>query len=99
MPHAGGLQENVRQALETLHFRRSYPGGLLLFHRLPEHRRKYLAMLMYGFTAIQAMEKKTPHYIIMGSWPVGTENIANKNASIKMGGVKDRSHIILELKL
>lgn len=61
-----------------------------------DHRRKYLSMLMYGFTILQAMDRKTPHYIKGGSWPVGSENIANANVARKMGGKKDRSHLILE---
>ncbi len=65
----------------------------------PEHRRKYLAMIMYGFTSIKAKDRKTPNYIKKGSWPVGAENIANGNAAIKMGGKKDRSHLILEKRL
>ncbi|MFX1257836.1 MAG: hypothetical protein ACFFAN_08255 [Promethearchaeota archaeon] len=65
----------------------------------PEHRRKYIAMLMYGMTSLKGKDRKTPHYIIRGSWPVGAENIANGNAAKKMGGKKDRSHLILELKL
>lgn len=62
----------------------------------PDHRRNYLSMLMYGLTMLQAMDRKTPHYIKEGSWPVGSENIANANAARKMGGKKDRSHLILE---
>ncbi len=65
----------------------------------PEHRRKYLAMIMYGFTSLGVMNRKTPNYITKGSWPVGAGNIANGNAAIKMGGKKDRSHLILEMKL
>jgi len=61
-----------------------------------DHRRKYLTMLMYGLTVLQAMDKKTPHFIRGGSWPVGSENIANASAARKMGGKKDRSHLILE---
>ncbi|MFX0032541.1 MAG: hypothetical protein ACFE8E_07135 [Candidatus Hodarchaeota archaeon] len=62
----------------------------------PDHRRKYLSMLMYGETSLLAKDRKTPHYINRGSWPVGADNIANANAAMKMGGRKDRSHIILE---
>jgi len=65
----------------------------------PDHRRMYLAMLMYGLTSIQGKDRKTPHYITRGSWPVGAENVANGNAAVKMGGKKDRSHLILQLKL
>lgn len=65
----------------------------------PEHRRQYLAMLMYGFTSLQAKNRKTPHYITRGSWPVGAENVANGKAAKKMGGKKDRSHLILEMQL
>ena len=65
----------------------------------PEHRRNYLAMIMYGFTSLLGINRKTPHYINRGSWPVGAENIANGNAAKKMGGKKDRSHLILEIQL
>jgi len=61
----------------------------------PEHRRNYIAMIMYGFTSLKGKDRKTPHYITRGSWPVGAENIANGNAAKKMGGKKDRSHLIL----
>lgn len=61
----------------------------------PEHRRKYLAMFMYGFTSLLGKDRKTPHFITKGSWPVGAENTANGNAAKKMGGKKDRSHLIL----
>jgi len=65
----------------------------------PDHRRMYLAMLMYGYTSIQAKDRKTPHFITRGSWPVGAENEANGKAAVKMGGKKDRSHLILQLVL
>ncbi|MFX1257005.1 MAG: hypothetical protein ACFFAN_04040 [Promethearchaeota archaeon] len=65
----------------------------------PENRRKYIAMLMYGMTSLKGKDRKTPHYITRGSWPVGAENLPNGNAAKKMGGKKDRSHLILELKL
>lgn len=65
----------------------------------PEHRRNYLAMIMYGFTSLRGKDRKTSHYIIRGSWPVGAENIANGSAARKMGGKKDRSHLILQYKL
>ncbi len=65
----------------------------------PEHRRKYLAMLMYGMTSLKGKDRKTPHYITKGSWPVGAENIANGSAAKKMGGKKDRSHLILQFNL
>jgi len=61
----------------------------------PEHRRNYIAMIMYGFTSLKGKDRKTPHYIIRGSWPVGAENVANGSAAQKMGGKKDRSHLIL----
>ncbi len=61
-----------------------------------DHRRKYLTVLMYGFTSLQALDKKTPHYITGGSWPVGADNIPNSIIARKMGGVKCRSHLILE---
>ena len=56
-------------------------------------------MIMYGFTSLLGINRKTPHYINRGSWPVGAENIANGNAAKKMGGKKDRSHLILEIQL
>ena len=65
----------------------------------PDHRRMYLAMLMYGLTSIQGKDRKTPHYITRGSWPVGGENVANGKAAVKMGGKKDRSHLILQVDL
>jgi hypothetical protein len=65
----------------------------------PEHRRQYLAMIMYGFSSMKAINRKTPHYITWGSWPVGAENEANGAAARKMGGKKDRSHLILEISL
>jgi hypothetical protein len=65
----------------------------------PEHRRNYLAMIMYGFTSLRGKDRKTPHYITRGSWPVGAENIPNGKAAIKMGGKKDRSHLILQYSL
>ncbi len=68
----------------------------------PEHRRRYIAMIMYGFTSMQGYkgkEGKNKWYIHNGSWPVGAENEANREAARKMGGNKDRSHLILELYL
>ena len=62
----------------------------------PEHRRNYLAMIMYGFTSLRGKDRKNPHYITRGSWPVGADNVANGNAARKMGGKKDRSHLILQ---
>lgn len=64
-----------------------------------KHRRKYIAMIMYGFTSLMGKDRKTPHYITRGSWPVGAENIANGNAARKMGGKRDRSHLILEYQI
>jgi hypothetical protein len=60
-----------------------------------DHRRKGLAMLMYGATSLQGFKDK----IRWGSWPVGAENIANAKAAEKMGGKKDRTHLILEYKI
>ncbi len=65
----------------------------------PDHRRMYLAMIMYGFTTLKGVNRRTPHYITWGSWPVGAENEANGGAARKMGGKKDRSHLILEKHL
>ncbi len=65
----------------------------------PEHRRSYLAMIMYGFTSLKAIDRKTPHYIRWGTWPVGADNEANGAAARKMGGKKDRSHLILQFEL
>jgi hypothetical protein len=50
---------------------------------------------MFGFTS----QKVYPEGIRWGSWPVGSENIANASAAQKMGGVRDRRHIILEYRL
>ena len=61
----------------------------------PDHRRKGLAMLMYGATSLHVFKDK----IRWGSWPVGAENIANAKAAEKMGGKKDRTHLILEYKI
>jgi len=65
----------------------------------PKHRRKGLAMLMYGETSLRGMNRKTKNFIKWGSWPVGSENIANKNAAEKMGGIKNRAHLIMEYEL
>ncbi|MFX1258605.1 MAG: GNAT family N-acetyltransferase [Promethearchaeota archaeon] len=61
----------------------------------PDHRRKGLAMLMYGATSLKAFKHKAR----WGSWPVGAENIANIKAAEKMGGKRDRTHSILEINL
>jgi hypothetical protein len=65
----------------------------------PDHRRRYLAMLMYGLISLKGKDRKTPHYITKGSWPVGAENIANGEAAKKMGGKRSRSHLILQMEL
>lgn len=64
----------------------------------PNHRRKGLAMLMYGETSIRGMNRKTNNFIKWGYWPVGSENIPNKKAAQKMGGFKSKTHLILEYK-
>ncbi|TFG26128.1 MAG: hypothetical protein EU532_10645 [Promethearchaeota archaeon] len=61
----------------------------------PDHRRNGLAMLMYGATS----QKVYREGLRRGSWPVGSENKANAKAAKKMKGVRDRRHLILELKL
>ncbi|MFX0135254.1 MAG: GNAT family N-acetyltransferase [Candidatus Hodarchaeota archaeon] len=65
----------------------------------PDHRRKGLAMLMYGETSLRGINKETKNYIKWGYWPVGSENNASIQAAKKMGGVKSKAHLILELKL
>ena len=62
----------------------------------PDHRRKGLAILMYGETSLRGINKKTNNFIKWGYWPVGAENKANKSAAEKMGGIKKKSHLILE---
>lgn len=64
-----------------------------------DHRRNGLAMLMYGETSLRGINRKTNNFIKWGYWPVGTENKANRNAAEKMGGIKSKTHIILEYKL
>jgi hypothetical protein len=64
----------------------------------PNHRRKGLAMLMYGETSLRGVNRKTNNFIQWGYWPVGAENIANKKAAEKMGGFKSKTHLILEYK-
>jgi len=61
----------------------------------PDHRRAGLAMLMYGETSL--LEYRAG--IRWGSWPVGAENVANAGAAAKMGGKRDRRHLILEREL
>ncbi len=61
----------------------------------PEHRRAGLAMLMYGVGA-KKIYKEGMRY---GSWPVGSENIANATMAQKMQGIRDRRHLILEYKI
>jgi len=65
----------------------------------PNHRRKGLAMLMYGATSLQGINRKTNNFIRWGYWPVGSENIANIKAVLKMGGIKSKTHLILEYEL
>lgn len=62
----------------------------------PKHRRNYLSIMMYGFTSLMGKNRLTPHYITRGLWPVGSNNIASINGAKKMGGKKDRSHLILQ---
>lgn len=61
----------------------------------PDHRRSGLAMLMYGCTSMKVYKEG----LRWGSWPVGAENKANAAAARKMKGIRDRRHLILELKL
>jgi len=61
----------------------------------PDHRNKGLAMLMYGCTS----KKVYREGLRWGSWPVGADNKANAAAAKKMGGLRDRRHLILEYKL
>lgn len=64
----------------------------------PIHRRKGLALLMYGETSLRAFNRKTKSFYRWGYWPVGAENIANQKAAEKMGGFKSKTHLILEFK-
>ncbi|HEY0088395.1 MAG TPA: hypothetical protein VGB37_06105 [Candidatus Lokiarchaeia archaeon] len=61
----------------------------------PDYRRKGLAMLMYGATSLKAFKTK----VRWGSYPVGAENVSNSKMAQKMGGKKDRTHLILEYKI
>jgi hypothetical protein len=61
----------------------------------PDHRRAGLAMFMYGETSLRVV----PKHVKWGSWPVGADNEANAAAARKMGGKRDRRHLILELEL
>ena len=65
----------------------------------PNHRRKGLAMLMYGATSLKGLNRKAKSFYKWGYWPVGSENIANKKATLKMGGIKSKTHLILECEL
>ncbi len=61
----------------------------------PDHRRRGLAMLLYGGGSIIVYKNG----LRTGSWPVGADNIENSAAARKMGGKKDRTHLILECKI
>jgi len=61
----------------------------------PDHRRAGLAMFMYGETSLLVYKEG----LRWGSWPVGAENTANAGAAEKMGGKRDRRHLILEQEL
>ncbi|MFX0058238.1 MAG: hypothetical protein ACFE85_11905 [Candidatus Hodarchaeota archaeon] len=61
----------------------------------PDHRNRGLAMFMYGCTS----KKVYSEGLRWGSWPVGADNIANAAVAIKMGGLRDRRHLILEYKI
>lgn len=61
----------------------------------PDHRRAGLAMFMYGETSLLVYKEG----LRWGSWPVGSENTANASAAEKMGGKRDRRHLILEREL
>jgi len=65
----------------------------------PDHRRKGLAMLMYGETSLRGISRKSKNYIRWGYWPVGSENIASTKAALKMGGNKSKTHHIFEFEL
>lgn len=60
----------------------------------PNHRRKGLVMLMYGATSLLLWKNK----IRYGSGPVAKDNIANTEVAKKIGGIKGRTHLILELR-
>ncbi|GAB4309440.1 MAG: hypothetical protein Kow0069_08710 [Promethearchaeota archaeon] len=67
----------------------------------PDHRRAGLAMLMYGGSSLRLVpsRRNDPHperTFTWGSWPVGSENEANSAAARKMGGVRDRTHLIFQ---
>lgn len=64
----------------------------------PDHRRKGLALLMYGETSLRAFNRKTKSFYRWGYWPVGAENIASKKAAEKLGGIKRKTHLILEFE-
>ena len=64
----------------------------------PDHRRKGLAMLMYGESSLRAFNRKIKNFYRWGYWPVGAENIASKKAAEKLGGIKSKAHLILEFE-
>ncbi|MFX1392696.1 MAG: hypothetical protein ACFFAH_03895 [Promethearchaeota archaeon] len=57
-----------------------------------EHRRKGLAMLMYGATSLHLRKNKFKYI----SGQIDFENIANTEVAKKLTGIKSRTHIILE---
>jgi len=61
----------------------------------PEHRRKGLAMLMYGATSLQAWKKK----IRYGGGPMGNNIKSNAGMAVKIGGKIGRTRVILEREL
>ncbi len=63
----------------------------------PNHRRKGLTLFMYGETSLRAMPPKGS--IRKGGGPVGSKNLANRNASLKLSFNFNRSHVILEYNL
>lgn len=62
---------------------------------MPEHRRKGLAILMYGATSLQAWKKK----IRYGGGPMGSDIKENAEMAKKIGAIIGRTHLILECKL
>lgn len=61
----------------------------------PNHRRKGLAMLMYGATSIQAWK----HKIRYGVGPVGSNVKANMEMGRKLGANIGRTHVVLEYNI
>ncbi len=61
----------------------------------PKHRRRGISMLMYGASSLYAWKDGFK----WGSAPIGSDNVASDNEAKKLGGVKNRTHLILEYRL